>query len=103
MKTRTIIMATMIAGFAAAPACANHLFHLGVPYASRGECEAAVADFGNDDADVLLAAFPNYFDSHGDVASFLARAFPCEKQSDGNWYIQDDRREWLGSEWFSRK
>lgn len=99
---KKILIGAVAAGLTALPAQANHLGNLDTPFANRGACEAAVADFGNDDAAMLLVRFPNFFDSRGDVASFLARAFPCEKVN-GSWYIQDHRAEWLASEWFSRK
>ena len=87
----------------AAPASANHIFNLAVPFATRGACEAAVADYSSDDRAMLLVRFPDLFDSNGDVASFLTRAFPCERESDGNWYIQDRRVDVLSSDWFLRK
>lgn len=101
MKKALLIAAVLTA--LAAPASANHILNLDTPYATRGACEAAVADFGSDDRDGLLDRFPNFFDSTGDVASFLTRAFPCERGGDGQWYIRDRRLEVLQSDWFLRK
>ncbi len=102
MHTRLALSAALLAAVAA-PASANHIFNLDVPFATRGQCEAAVADLSHDDRDSLLDRYPNLFDSTGDVASFLTRAFPCERDSDGYWYIRDHRVEVLGSDWFLRK
>ena len=92
------------AACSAAPALADHILHLDVAYPTRGACESAAARFARDDRAVLLDRFPNFFTRNGDVASFLARAFPCEYDSaDRNWYIQDRRIEVLNSDWFLRK
>jgi len=86
------------------PAPAHHIENLNTPYPTRGACESAVADFNNDDWDMLLDRFPNFFSSKGEVASFLTRAFPCERNgADGQWYIQDERVETLNSDWFLRR
>jgi len=83
---------------------AHHLESLNTPYENRGACEAAVADFNSDDWDMLLDRFPNFFSSQGEVASFLTRAFPCERSTaDGQWYISDHRLEVLNSDWFLRR
>lgn len=101
MKKTIAIVGAAIAIAAAAPAPANHLLHLDTPYASRGECEAAVADFNSDDRDALLARFPTWFDNKGDVQSLLTRAFPCElNDADGQWYITDRLAEVLSSDWY---
>jgi hypothetical protein len=85
-------------------AAAHHLENLDTPYPSRGACEAAVADFNNDDWDMLRDRFPTFFSSQGEVASFLTRAFPCEQSEvDGQWYIQDRLVEVLGSDWYQRR
>jgi hypothetical protein len=87
----------------ASPAAANHIFHLDEPFASRGACEAETASLSNDD-DFLLDAFPDLFSSHGEVRSFLNKAFSCElNPADGQWYITDHRLEVLGSDWFQRR
>lgn len=88
----------------ASPAAADHIFHLAIPYSSRGACEAEVAALSNDDRDSLLDRFPQFFSSTGEVASFLTRAFTCERNgSDGQWYIEDNRQQVINSEWFQRR
>lgn len=88
----------------ATPAFAGQLDNLDTPYASRGECESANAGFSNEVRDSLLQQFPNFFDSEGDVASFLTRAFTCElDESDGQWYIHDHRIDVLNSDWYQRR
>jgi hypothetical protein len=90
----------MIAG----PAFAGQLDNLGTPYPSRGACESANAGFSNEVRDSLLEQFPNFFDSEGDVQSFLTRAFPCELDpADGNWYIRDQRLAVLTSDWYQHR
>ena len=73
-------------------------------YSTRGACEAASAGMSNDDQDWLLATFPQFFETKGEVSSFLTRAFTCDRnESDGQYYITDHRAEVLGSEWFQRR
>jgi hypothetical protein len=56
-----------------------------------------------EDRGPLLDNFPNFFDSEGDVASFLTRAWTCElNESDGQWYIGDHRFDVLNSDWYQR-
>ena len=86
----------------AAPAAANHVFHLEDPFPSRGACEVERQHLSNDD-DFLSDVFPDLFSSEGEVRSFLNRAFPCELRDDGNWYITDHRIEVLDSHWFERR
>jgi len=86
----------------ASPAAADHVFHLDIPFASRGACEAERNSLSNDD-DFLLDAFPDVFSSAGEVRSFLSRAFTCEVRPDGQWYITDHRVEVLDSDWFQRR
>jgi hypothetical protein len=103
MKTLWIVAALAFLS-AAGPAFADHLQNLETPYASRGACESAVADFNSNDRDMLLDRFPNFFSNEGEVASFLTRAFPCElNDSNGQWYIQDRRLEVLTSDWYLRR
>lgn len=98
---RKTMIAVIAIAAAATPAAANHIFNTNVPFPTRGACEAEVASLSVDDRDSLLARFPDLFDSRGDVAAFLTRAFPCERDpGDGNWYIEDRRLEILASEWF---
>ena len=69
----------------------------------RGVCEAESATLSHDDQQSLLDRFPELFSSPGEVSSFLARAFTCDLESDGQWYITDHRQEVLESEWFQRR
>ena len=86
----------------AAPAAANHPLHLDDPFPSRGACDAERQSLSNDD-DFLIDIFPDLFSTHGEVRSFLNRAFTCELRDDGNWYITDHREEVLDSDWFKRR
>ena len=99
-----LVHATVAAMLTATPAAAGHLNNLTTPYGSRGECESAVADFNSDDRAGLLARFPQFFNSNGDVASFLTRAFRCElNPDDDQWYIEDHRAEVLSSDWYQHR
>lgn len=101
---KLLIVAGAAAMVVTSPAFAHHLQNLNTPYASRGACEAAVADFNSDDWDMLLDLFPDYFSSQGEVASFLTRAFPCElNAADDQWYIQNRYGEVLHSDWYLRR
>lgn len=105
-KIMTKLFATLAIGtFAfASPAAANHIFNLETPFPSRGACEAESAELSAGDQDMLLENFPEVFSTKGEVASFLTRAFSCERNaSDGQWYITDHRQEVLDSEWFQRR
>ncbi|ANY21180.1 hypothetical protein A6F68_02688 [Tsuneonella dongtanensis] len=103
MRLATITFA-LAATALATPALANHILNLDTPYASRGACEAAVAQFSAEDREMLLDRFPTFFHRNGDVASFLTRAFTCEFESaEQAWFIHDHRGEILASEWFQRK
>lgn len=98
------ILAGLAAITVASPAAAQHLDNLDTPYASLGECQAASNGFSMDVRAGLLAMFPNFFESQGDITSFLIKAFPCElDESDEQWYLQDTRSEVLGSEWYQRR
>ena len=88
----------------AAPTMAHHAEHFGIPYGSRGECEATMAQLRNGDRDFLTTVFPDLFSTDGDVNAFLSRAFTCElSDDDGKWYITDHRLEVLDSDWFQRR
>lgn len=102
---KILILAAALTGIpAATPASAHHLQNLQTPYANRGACESAVAEFNQDDWEMLLEAWPDYFSSQGEIASFLARAFPCEQShSDGEWYIQNRFGQVLQSDWYLRR
>lgn len=103
MKAVLVALGVAMA-FAAAPAAANHVFNLDTPYASRGACESAMADYSKTDRKTLPERFPNFFSGVGDSSSFLTRAFSCElNPSDGQYYISDHRLEVLQSDWFNRR
>jgi len=102
MKIILILAAGAAALAASSPASAHHLQNLDTPYASRGVCESTVAHFNADDWDMLLDQFPTFFQTQGDVASFLTRAFPCEQGGDGNWYIRNHLAQTLSSDWYLR-
>jgi hypothetical protein len=99
---KTGILVSLAAGtvFAASPAFADHAFNLDTPYASRGACEAANADFDNGDREWLSEAAGL---SDGEIRSMLKRAWRCELSPDGQWYITDHRIEVLGSDWWLRR
>lgn len=101
---KSLFVALALGAFSfATPAAANHILHLDDPFSSRGACEAARQSLSNDD-DFLLDAFPNLFSSHGEVRSFLNKAFTCERStSDDQWYITDHRSEVLASDWFQHR
>ena len=101
MKTPVLAAFAVIA--LAAPAAAAHLDNLDTPYPTRGACESAVAGFNSDVREQLLDQFPTFFSNEGEVSSFLTRAFPCELEGDGNWYIQDHRLEVLTSDWYQHR
>lgn len=72
-------------------------------YASRGACEAASAGMSNDEKEWLLS-FPEFFDTKGETASFLTRAWTCDKNpSDGLYYITDHIEDVLDSDWFAQR
>ena len=73
------------------------------PYASRGACETASAGMSNEEKDFLLDSFPEVFSSTGEVASFLTRAWTCDRAGDGQYYIVDHIEEVLGSAWFAQR
>ena len=73
-------------------------------YASRGDCESASAGMSNAEKDWLVATFPDLFDSTGDAASFLTRAWTCDlNPSDGQYYIVGHIDEILASRWYQQR
>ena len=73
-------------------------------FPTRGACESASAAMSNAENPGVLAAFPELFDTTGEVASFLTRAFTCDRNpSDGQYYITDHIEEVLGSDWFQQR
>jgi hypothetical protein len=74
------------------------------PFPTRGACESASAAMSNAEKAFLLEAFPGLFDTTGDAASFLTKAWTCDQNpSDGQWYITDHIDEVLGSQWFQNR
>ena len=75
-----------------------------IPYPNRGACEAASAHTSQDEVDWLLVIGAQYFDTVGDVNSFLTKAWTCDlNPSDGQYYMTDHVQETLDSEWFQRR
>jgi hypothetical protein len=73
-------------------------------FSSRGACESASAAMSNDEKDWLVATFPDLFDTTGEAASFLTKAWTCDRNpADGKFYITDHIEEVLGSDWFQRR
>jgi len=98
------ILAAVAAATIASPGVAHHADHLGIPYPTRGACEAESAQLRNGDREFLLDLAPQYFQTVGDVNSFLSRAFTCDlDNADGQWYFTDHRVEVLDSDWFLRR
>lgn len=74
------------------------------PFPSRGACESASAAMSNGEKDFLLEAFPDLFDTTGEAASFLTKAWTCDiNASDGQYYITNHIEEILGSRWFEQR
>ena len=71
-------------------------------FASRGDCESASAAMSNAENAWLLATFPGLFDTTGEAASFLTKAWTCDPSA-GEWYITNHISEVLGSEWYARR
>ena len=93
MKT-TIAIAALGSLSLASPALAHDTT---TPFPSRGACESASAAMSNAEKDFLLEAFPDLFDTTGEAASFLTRAWTCDLNADGHWYITNHIEEILGS------
>src|SRR4051794_5578539 len=91
-----------IAALTFAAAAAAHDTTTGYP--SRGACEAASAGMSKDENAWLVATFPEFFDTTGEAASFLTRAWTCDRNpGDGQFYITDHRQEVLDSDWFAQR
>jgi hypothetical protein len=90
-----------IAALTLATAAAAHDTTTGFP--SRGACEAASAGMSNAENPWLLATFPDLFDTTGEAASFLTRAWTCDRNPDGLFYITDHIEDVLASEWFAKR
>lgn len=92
----------VIASFGVASPAAAH--DTETAYANRGACESASAGMSNDEKDWLLQIGMEFFDTEGDVSSFLTRAWTCDRNaSDGQFYITDHVEEILGSDWFQHR
>ena len=72
-------------------------------FASRGACEAATASMSNGETDWLVDTFPQLFDTTGEAASFLTRAWTCDRSGDGLYYITDRVEDALNSDWFAQR
>src|SRR4051812_34816478 len=73
-------------------------------FSTRGACEAASAGMSNDENAWLVATFPDLFDTTGEAASFLTKAWTCDRNaSDGQYYITDHVEDILASDWFARR
>ena len=96
---------SLLAGLLALGVSATAAAHdTDIGYATRGACEAASAGQSNDEKDWLVATFPDLFDTSGEAASFLTRAWTCDRNSsDGLYYITDHIEEVLGSDWFAQR
>lgn len=103
MKLHLITAAVGLA-FLSTPALADHVYNLDEPHASRGACEARMAELAKHDRKWLAASFPHLFSGVGDSSSFLTRAFECGyDDEDGAWYIGDHRMEVMQSDWWTRR
>jgi hypothetical protein len=73
-------------------------------FPSRGACESASSAMSNNEKDWLVATFPDLFDTTGEAASFLTKAWTCDvNPSDGQYYITDHIQQILDSRWFDRR
>jgi hypothetical protein len=97
------ILAGIAAIAAASPVFASHLPGNTTPFPTRGACESFTASGIPDDRPLLLEAFPDFFASEGELASFLTRAWTCELGADGQWYVGDHRWDVLNSDWYQRR
>jgi hypothetical protein len=97
-----ILSAGLVVGalIAASPAFAHDTE---TSFATRGACERASAAMSNEETEWLVT-LPDFFSSTGEVASFLTRAWTCDRNaSDGQWYITDHVEDALASDWYLRR
>lgn len=100
MKTLSILAGAAL--LATATAATAH--DTTTAFGSRGDCEAASASMSNAEKDWLVATFPDLFDTTGEAASFLTKAWTCDANpSDGQYYITNHIEEILGSRWFDQR
>jgi hypothetical protein len=88
-------------GLAAAGPAIAHDTETAFP--SRGACEAASAGMSNAENPWLIATFPDLFDTTGEAASFLTKAWTCDRQADGQFYITNHIDDVLNSAWFAQR
>jgi len=99
---KRLSIAVAIAAISIATAAAAHDTTTGYP--SRGACEAASTSMSNNENAWLVATFPDLFDTTGEAASFLTRAWTCDRNSsDGLYYITDHIEDVLASDWFAQR
>jgi hypothetical protein len=99
---KTIRIAIALASLALPAAAIAH--DTETPFPSRGACESASASMSNAEKDWLVATFPDLFDTTGEAASFLTKAWTCDiNASDGQYYITNHIEEILGSSWFEQR
>ena len=99
---RSIATCVLIGTLAIARPAAAH--DTETAYSSRGACEAASAGESNAENAWLVATFPDLFDTTGEAASFLTRAWTCDRnESDGRYYVTDHIEEVLASDWFAQR
>jgi hypothetical protein len=72
-------------------------------FPTRGACESASAGMSNAEKDWLVATFPDLFATTGEAASFLTRAWTCDRGSDGQYRITDHIEDVLNSAWFAQR
>jgi hypothetical protein len=101
-KMKSLLTLAGVAAVSLATAAAAHDTTTG--FASQGACEAASAAMSKAENPWLLATFPDLFDTTGEAASFLTRAWTCDRNpSDGLYYITDHIEDVLASDWFARR
>jgi hypothetical protein len=72
-------------------------------FPTRGACESASAGMSNVEKDWLVATFPDLFDTAGEAASFLTKAWTCDLKADGQYYIVGHIDEILASRWYQQR
>lgn len=98
-----VVALVLVAGAVSVPASATHVLNPGATFTSRGDCEAALAEWDNEDGKSLPGRFPDTFDGTGEARSFIQRAFTCDLGTDGLWHVTDRRLEILTGEWWQKR